>query len=445
MPERGPSIPHQSPDTTTTPAVPEPRTSSSARTAPALPAARRISLLVTLILGSLTATPPLAMDMYLPALPEVTRSLSAPAATVQLTLTACLAGMALGQIVVGPMSDKWGRRRPLLTGLAVYVVATALCAVAPNVELLVAFRLVQGLAGAAGIVIARAVVRDLYDGVAMARFFSTLMLISGVAPVVAPLIGGQILRVTDWRGVFVVLVVVGVVLGAVVWAKLPETLPVEERHAGGVGDTLRAMRGLLADRAFSGYMLAGGFAFASLFAYVAASPFVMQEIYGASAQTFSLLFGLNSVGLVVVGQINGKILVGRVRLDRVLGLGLLVVIAAATVLLLMSLGVFGEVGLGPVAAALFVLMSAMGLSLPNTQALALMRVKQSAGSASALLGTSSFLIGAVASPLVGIAGEDTAVPMAVVQLVAAVVALGVLVTMCRGQGASSATGKGADN
>ena len=428
MPERGPS-------------TQTPQASQSSHISRTPPAGRRISLLVTLILGSLTATPPLAMDMYLPALPEVTRSLGAPAATVQLTLTACLAGMALGQIVVGPMSDKWGRRRPLLAGLAVYVVATALCAVAPNVELLVAFRLVQGLAGAAGIVIARAVVRDLYDGVAMARFFSTLMLISGVAPVVAPLIGGQILRVTDWRGVFVVLVVVGVVLGVVVWARLPETLPVEERHAGGVGDTLRAMRGLLADRAFTGYMLAGGFAFASLFAYVAASPFVMQEIYGASAQTFSLLFGLNSIGLVVVGQINGKILVGRVRLDRVLGLGLVVVIAAATVLLLMSLGVFGEVGLGPVAATLFVLMSAMGLSLPNTQALALMRVKKSAGSASALLGTSSFLIGAVASPLVGIAGEDTAVPMAVVQLAAAVVALGFLVTMCRGQRA----GKGADN
>ncbi|KPC72109.1 MFS transporter [Streptomyces sp. NRRL WC-3753] len=455
MPERGPSIPSVP---SSTPPMPHP-SPGAGETVRALPAARRISLLVTLILGSLTATPPLAMDMYLPALPEVTRSLSAPAATVQLTLTACLAGMALGQIVVGPMSDKWGRRRPLLAGLAVYVVATALCAVAPNVELLVAFRLVQGLAGAAGIVIARAVVRDLYDGVAMARFFSTLMLISGVAPVVAPLIGGQILRFTDWRGVFVVLVVVGVVLGVVVWARLPETLPVEERHAGGAGDTLRAMRGLLADRAFTGYMLAGGFAFASLFAYVAASPFVVQEIYGASAQTFSLLFGLNSVGLVVVGQINGKILVGRVRLDRVLGLGLVVVIAAATALLLMSLGVFGEVGLGPVAVALFVLMSAMGVSLPNTQALALMRVRKSAGSASALLGTSSFLIGAVASPLVGIAGEDTAVPMAVVQLVAAVVALGFLVTMCRGQGADKAmgtgtgtgtgtvkgTGKGADN
>ncbi|WP_399884351.1 multidrug effflux MFS transporter [Streptomyces sp. BBFR51] len=445
MPERGPAIPQQAPDMNTTPdstpdttlktlKASQPARAAGPGTGPAVRASRadrRTGLLVTLILGSLTATPPLAMDMYLPSLPEVTRSLSAPAATVQLTLTACLAGMALGQLVVGPMSDKWGRRRPLLAGLAVYVVATVLCALAPTVETLIAFRLVQGLAGAAAIVIARAVVRDLYDGVAMARFFSTLMLISGVAPVVAPLIGGQILRVTDWRGVFVVLVVVGVVLGAVVWAKLPETLPVEERHAGGVGDTLRAMRGLLADRAFTGYMLAGGFTFASLFAYVSASPFVVQEIYGASPQTFSLLFGLNSIGLIVVGQINGKILVGRVRLDRVLGLGLLIVIAAATALLLMTLGVFGEVGLAPVAAGLFVLMSAMGISLPNTQALALMRVKKSAGSASALLGTSSFLIGAVASPLVGIAGEGTAVPMAVVQLVAAVVALGFLVTLCR--------------
>lgn len=350
---------------------------------------------------------------------------------MQLTLTACLAGMALGQLVVGPMSDRWGRRRPLLTGLAVYVVATALCALAPSIGFLVAFRLAQGLAGAAAIVIARAVVRDLYDGVAMARFFSTLMLISGVAPIVAPLIGGQVLRVTDWRGVFVVLTVVGVLLAALVWRSLPETLAPQDRHSGGVGEALRAMRGLLADRAFAGYMLAGGFAFAALFAYIAASPFVIQEIYGASPQTFSLLFGLNSVGLVIVGQINGKVLVGRVSLDRVLGTGLAVVILAATALLLMSLGVFGEVGLVPVAAALFVLMSAMGVTLPNTQALALLRTKHAAGSASALLGTSSFLVGAIASPLVGIAGEDTAVPMAVVQLAAALVALACFMGMCR--------------
>ncbi|GAA2881170.1 multidrug effflux MFS transporter [Streptomyces mexicanus] len=402
-----------------------------AHTGPPSPAVRRTGLLVTLILGGLTATPPLAMDMYLPSLPEVTRSLHAPAATVQLTLTACLLGMALGQLVVGPMSDRWGRRRPLLAGLAVYVLATALCAFAPTVETLVVFRLAQGLAGAAGIVIARAVVRDLYDGVAMARFFSTLMLISGVAPVVAPLIGGQILRVTDWRGVFVLLTVVGVLLGAVVWAKLPETLPPDGRHEGGVGQALGSMRTLLADRAFTGYLIAGGFAFAALFAYISASPFVVQEIYGASPQTFSLLFGLNSVGLVVVGQINGKVLVGRVRLERVLAVGLVVVILAATALLLMAAGVFGEVGLAPVAAALFVLMSAMGITMPNTQALALMRTKQHAGSASALLGTSSFLVGAVASPLVGIAGEDTAVPMAVVQLAAALVALACFAGMCR--------------
>ncbi|MGX1545095.1 multidrug effflux MFS transporter [Streptomyces adustus] len=403
----------------------------SAATATGGPAPRRTGLLVVLVLGALTATPPLAMDMYLPALPEVTRALHAPAATVQLTLTACLAGMALGQLVVGPMSDRWGRRRPLLAGLAVYVVATALCALAPDVELLVAFRLAQGLAGAAGIVIARAVVRDLYDGVAMARFFSTLMLVSGVAPIVAPLVGGQILRVTDWRGVFVLLTGVSVALTAVVWARLPETLPPARRHGGGVGEALRTMRGLLADRVFAGYMLTGGFAFAALFAYIAASPFVVQEIYGASPQTYSLLFGLNSVGLIVVGQVNGRVLVGRVRLDRVLAAGLAVVVLAAAALLLMATGAFGEAGLVPVAAGLFVLMSAMSLTLPNAQTLALMRVRHAAGAASALLGTSSFLVGAIASPLVGIAGEHTAVPMALVQLTAALVAVACFVGLCR--------------
>ncbi|MFG3657099.1 multidrug effflux MFS transporter [Streptomyces sp. NPDC047706] len=411
--------------------IPDLAQAAAADTRPPVRALRRTGLLVTLVLGGLTATPPLAMDMYLPALPDVTRALHAPAATVQLTLTACLAGMAFGQLVVGPMSDRWGRRRPLLAGLAVYVVATVLCALAPTVETLVAFRLAQGLAGAAGIVIARAVVRDLYDGIAMARFFSTLMLVSGAAPVVAPLIGGQMLRVTDWRGVFVLLAALGVVLAAVVWFRLPETLPAGQRHGGGIGETLHAMRRLLADLPFTGFVLAGGFAFAALFAYISASPFVVQEIYGASPQTFSLLFGLNSVGLVVAGQINGRVLVGRVRLDKVLAVGLGIVVLAATALLLMSLGAFGEVGLAPVAGALFVLMSAMGITLPNTQALALMRVRHAAGSASALLGTSSFLIGAIASPLVGVAGEHTAVPMAVVQLAAALVAVGCFVGMCR--------------
>ncbi|MFJ3976111.1 Bcr/CflA family multidrug efflux MFS transporter [Streptomyces sp. NPDC090021] len=421
MSERGPAT---APSHDSSPESPSAPTASLAR-------ARRTSLLVTFILGGLTALPPLSMDMYLPALPQVTDALKSPAATIQLTLTACLAGMALGQLVIGPMSDRWGRRRPLLVGMVVYVLATAICALAPTAELLISFRLLQGLAGAAGVVIARAVVRDLYDGDEMARFFSTLMLISGAAPIVAPLIGGQVLRFADWRGVFVVLTGVGVVLTLMVWRGLGETLPPERRHTGGVGSALRTMRGLLGDRVFTGYTLTGGFAFAALFAYISASPFVVQEIYGASPQTFSLLFGLNSVGLILVGQINGKLLVGRVSLDKVLALGLAVVTASTVSLLLMTTGVFGEVGLIPIATALFVLMSAMGIVLPNTNAQALMRTPHAAGSASALLGTSSFLVGAIASPLVGIAGEDTAVPMALVQLVCAVLSASCFLALCR--------------
>ncbi|MET9874828.1 multidrug effflux MFS transporter [Actinacidiphila glaucinigra] len=421
MPEAGATPPDQ---------ISTPGPSTPVRRAGEIPGART-SLMVTFLLGALSALPALSMDMYLPALPQVTEELRSPAVTVQLTLTACLAGLALGQLVVGPMSDRWGRRRPLLAGMVLYVLATAVCALASTTELLIGFRLLQGLSGAAGIVIARAIVRDLYDGVAMARFFSTLMLISGVAPIVAPLIGGQVLRLTDWHGVFVVLTVVGVLLTLVVWRCLPETLSPGERHSGGLGETLGAMRGLLADRAFTGYMLTGGFTFAALFAYVSASSFVVQEIYGASPQTYSLLFGLNSVGLVALGQVNGKILVGRVSMDKVTGVGLAVITAAAAVLLALTSGWFGPVGLLPVAAGLFVLMAAMSLVLPNTNALALMRTRHAAGSASALLGTTSFLVGAVASPLVGIAGEHTAVPMAVVQLGSALAAVVCFAGLCR--------------
>ncbi|MFF3556829.1 multidrug effflux MFS transporter [Streptomyces tsukubensis] len=396
-----------------------------------VPAARRAGLLVTLVLGGMAALPPLSMDMYLPALPAVTDSLSASAATIQLTLTTCIAGLALGQLVAGPLSDRWGRRGPLLIGMVVYVVATALCALAPGAGVLIALRLVQGLAGAAGIVIARAVVRDLYEGVAMARFFSTLMLISGVAPIVAPLIGGQVLRFTDWRGIFLVLTGVGAVLTLVILKWLPETLPREARRTGGVRESLRTMRGLLGDRVFTGYVLTGAFSFAALFAYIAASPFVVQEIYGASPQAFSLLFGLNSIGLIAVGQINGRLLVGRVSLDKALACGLVVIVLAAAALTVMTTGVLGEPGLVGVAAGLFVLMAAQGLTMPNTNALALNRTPHAAGSASALIGTSGFLMGAAASPLVGLAGEDTAVPMAVVQLGCGLAAVASFLFLCR--------------
>ncbi|WP_101256042.1 multidrug effflux MFS transporter [Streptomyces barkulensis] len=391
----------------------------------------RAGLLITLILGGLTALPALSMDMYLPALPDIGAVYGSPAAQVQLTLTACLLGLAVGQIVVGPMSDRFGRRRPLLAGMTGYVLASVACALAPGVHALTAFRLVQGLAGAAAIVIARAVVRDMFDGLAMARFFSTLMLISGAAPILAPVLGGQVLRFTDWRGVFLILAGFGLLLTLVTARCLPETLAVEKRHGGGAREALHTMRGLFADRVFTGYLLVGSFAFAALFAYVSASPFVIQEIYGASPQTFSLLFMVNSIGLVAASQINGRLLVGRVSLDRVIAVGLGLILLSAGALLLMTAGVLGDVGLAPVSAGLFVLMSAMGLVLPNSGSQGLMRTPHAAGSASALLGTSQFLIGAMTPPLVGVAGEDTAVPMAVVQLVCVLVAIVCFAALCR--------------
>jgi DHA1 family bicyclomycin/chloramphenicol resistance-like MFS transporter len=406
------------------------QTTATPTTSPSLEGPRRAGLLVTLVLGGLTALPPLSMDMYLPALPQVTAALHAPSATVQLTLTACLAGMALGQLVVGPLSDRWGRRRPLLAGMVIYVLATAVCAFAPSAELLIGFRLVQGLAGAAGIVVSRAVVRDLYDGVDMARFFSTLMLISGVAPIVAPVIGGQILRLTDWRGVFVVCTVIGFLLTLVVWRRMHETLPPEERHSGELSGTFGAMRELLKDRVFTGYVVAGSFSFAALFTYVSASSFVVQDIYGASPQTFSLLFGLNSIGIVGIGQLNGKVLVGRVDMDKVLAVGLVLITAASVALVLLTTGALGRATLPEIAGALFVLMAAMGLVLPTTNTQALLRTRRAAGSASALIGTSSFLIGAVISPLAGIGGAGTAVPMAVTQLTCVLIACAAFVGLC---------------
>jgi DHA1 family bicyclomycin/chloramphenicol resistance-like MFS transporter len=394
-------------------------------------AARRTGLLVTFMLGGLAAVPPLSMDMYLPALPEVTRSLNSSASLVQLTLTACLLGMAIGQLVIGPLSDRWGRRKPLLIGLVVYIMAAVTCAIVPNAELLLAARVVQGLAGSAGIVIARAVVRDLYDGLQMARFFSTLLLISSIAPIVAPIIGGQVLRFTEWRGIFVVLALIGVALTVLVWRRLPETLAPSRRQIGGVSETLWIMRGLFADRIFTGYLLTNGFAYGALFSYIAAAPFVIQEIYGASPQAFSLLFGLNSLGLMIVGQINGKVLVGRVPLHKALGCGLGILALGGLALTLVTTGVVGEASTVPITICLFVMISSLGLVLPNTNALAMMRTPHAAGTASALVGTSTFVMGAIASSFVGIAGKDTAVPMAAVQFGSALLAISCFLAVCR--------------
>ena len=295
---------------------------------------------VFLILGALSAIGPLSIDMYLPALPGLTRDLSASASLVQLTLTACLVGLAAGQLLAGPISDMWGRRRPMFAGAVIYTLASLACAVAPDVRLLIALRLIQGVAGAACIVISRAVVRDLHDGPAAARFFALLMLVNGVAPVAAPVIGGQVLRVTSWSGVFVVLTVLGLLMTLSVFG-LRETLRPADRHTGGLRAALRTYRELCSDRVYMGYALAGGLAFAAMFAYISGAPFVVENIYGMSPQAFSLVFAVNSLGIVALGQVSGM-LAGRVRLMTLLRAGLAVSSLGGALLVV---AVFGGLGL----------------------------------------------------------------------------------------------------
>ena len=362
-----------------------------------------------LIIGALTALAPLSIDLYLPALPELTRDFHASASEGQLTLTACLVGLSLGQMVAGPLSDRLGRRLPLLVGLAAYSAASLACAFAQAMWVLIALRLVQGLAGAAGIVIARAIVRDLRSGAAAARVFSYLMLVAGLAPILAPILGAQLLRATSWRGLFVTLAIVGAAMLLAVAVGLDETLPASRRRSGGSYQTARTFAGLLHDRIFLGYALTNGFAFGTLFAYIAGSPFVIQDLYGQSPQVFGGVFALNAVGLVVCGQING-VLVGRVAPVRLLGFGVTVLIAAG--LALVAVVLVGGTGLAGILPCLFAVVASLGFVFPNATALALTEYPHVAGSASALLGVLQFLFGAAVAPLAGAAGSDSAVPMA---------------------------------
>jgi DHA1 family bicyclomycin/chloramphenicol resistance-like MFS transporter len=377
---------------------------------------------LTVILGSMVAIGPLSIDMYLPGLPEIARSLDAEPAAVQLTLTACVAGIAVGQLFVGPLSDRLGRRRPLIVGLAIYSCVSALCALAPNVLALTGLRFLQGVAGGAGIVIGRAVVRDLYSGAAAARLFSSLMVVSGLAPIFAPVLGGQVLRVTEWHGIFVTLALLSLAILTLAALALPETLAPERRDRRGVGASLRTMRSLLAQRSFVGYALTAGLAFGALFAYISGSSFVLQDIYGLSPQAFSVAFGANGLGLIAGSQVNAR-LVGRYGPALLLRRALLVIVgAAATLVAVVSIG---GLGVWPVIACTFAVMSSLAFVLPNATALALADHAAVAGTASALLGVSQFFVGGLAAPLVGIAGTASALPMAIVMLSLGTAALAV--------------------
>jgi DHA1 family bicyclomycin/chloramphenicol resistance-like MFS transporter len=362
---------------------------------------------------------PLSLDMYLPALPDLAHSFHTRESNVQLTLTACMIGLAVGQLVAGPMSDAWGRKKPLVIGLIAYAATSALCAIAPEVFSLTAFRFLQGFAGAAGLVISRAMVRDLYEGDALTKFFSTLMLVNGLAPILAPVFGGQLTRFMSWRGVFVVLALIGVALLVVTLFGLKETLPGEVRGSGGTGltsgglpATLRTFGVLTRDRRFMGYILTGGFAFAAMFAYISGSPFVLENVHGLSKQEFSYVFGANALGIMVVGQLGGR-LVGRLSPARLLGAGLALSFGGSTILLAAT-ALFGG-DLPGTLLGLFLMVSSIGLIMPQVTALALSGYGPAvAGAASAMIGTGQFLFGAVFAPLVGLGGKASGMPMAVV-------------------------------
>jgi DHA1 family bicyclomycin/chloramphenicol resistance-like MFS transporter len=372
--------------------------------------AARPGVRTVVVLGGLTMFGPLSLDLYLPALPQLADDLNASASAAQLSITACLLGLAVGQLVAGPLSDRLGRKRPLIIGLVAYLLASLACAVAPSVTVLIVLRLIQGLAGAAGIVISRAIARDLYSGSALMIFFSRLLLVAGLAPVLAPILGGQLSRIMSWRGIFVVLAGFGAALLLAGWFGLKETLPPERRVIGGFRRTLQGYNRLLHDRFFVGCALSSGLAGATMFAYIAGSTFVLQRIYGMSPQGFSFVFGGISLGLVAAAQGGARIALVW-PLTRVLGLGLIINLFGAVSLLVT---VISGLPMGVLIGALLVMVCAVGLIFPTANALAMADYPDLAGTASSLQGLSQFVFGAIAAPLVGIAGEQTALPLGIV-------------------------------
>lgn len=391
------------------------------------PSGRRYVQLV-LVLGALIALGPLSIDMYLPAFPSLARDLATSDSAVQLTLTGMLGGLALGQLVIGPLSDAFGRRTPLLLGLSTHAVASLACALAPNIYVLSGVRVVQGFAGAAISVVAMATVRDLFSGVGVARMMSRLMLVIGLAPILAPSLGGLILQATDWRGIFVVLAATAVALVLVAFLGLRETLPPERRRAPGVVPTLRTYRSLFRDTTFVALVFMAGLIFSSLFVYVSGASFVLQGVYGLDEQTFGLVFGMNAAALTVLSQLNPLLLRRFGPTDVLTGAILMSIVASGAIVVAGATGIGGLAG---ILVPLGFVLGAAGLAMPNTPALALTRHGEAAGTAAALLGCVQFGVGAVVAPVVGLVGSDSAVPMGSVMLAVTLAAAALMFAVVR--------------
>lgn len=389
--------------------------------------ATRVSVGLVLLLSALTALGPFTFDTYLAAFPEIADDLSTTAAAVQLTIAASLAGLALGQLLIGSVSDAYGRRRPLLGSLVVYVLASVGLVLVQNITAFTALRFVQGFTAAAGMVLSLAVVRDKFEGLAVSKVMARLMLVVGVAPIIAPTIGAQLLLVGSWRLIFVFLAATGAVLFVVAWFALRESLPVGLRRTGGTGAALRTYRDLLTDLPFLGLALMSAFYLSAMFTYVASSTFVFQEGYGLTPQQFGWVFAAGAVAITAGSQINGA-LVGRFRPEQILS-------GAVAVGVVLGVSLFATTLLGapfwPVTVLLVLTLGTAGFVLPSAPAIALASNPHRAGSAAALLGALQFGLGAIISPLTSINGTPTAVTMGAVMAGVIVVAAVLLVLVRR--------------
>ncbi len=408
------------PAPTTHPAAPTP---GPAAPTTAAATTNRPNAKYVLLLGLMCALPAISNDIYLPSLPDVARDLQTSATAAQLTMTAMMIGGAVGQLVIGPLSDRFGRRAPVLIGVAMHVVTSLLCAFVVNVETLIALRVFQGLFNASATVVAMAVIRDRFVGAAASGLISRLMLVIGVAPLFAPSIGGVIAGEFGWRGVFVGLAVFGVALWIVCWRRLPETLPAERRRDGGFRTAAAGYGKLLRDRHFLALAVMPGMSNAVLMSYVVGSPFVLQEGYGLTSQQFALLFAVNGIGLVGGAQLNAA-LVKRVAPIRIIRVAL--PLSLAFTLGLLTIAITGAGGLWTLLLMLWLVLALVNLAPPNASALALGRHGEIAGTAAAFIGATGAALSGVVSPLSGLLGGD-AVAMAAVMVGAATIALLILV------------------
>ncbi|KKK33637.1 MFS transporter [Mesobacillus campisalis] len=369
---------------------------------------KRLQLAV--LLGSLGLLGPFTIDMYLPSFPTIVEDYGTNASLVQISLTTCLLGLGLGQLVIGPMSDVLGRRKPLLIFLIAYLIASLACALSPNIYVFIAARFIQGFSAAGGLVISRAVVRDVYSGRELTKFFALLMLVGNLGPIVAPIAGGAVLAFANWTSVFIVLAGIGLILFLIVTSKLEETLPEESRVPSDFFQVVKNFGSLLKDRQFTGYALTQGFIIAGIFAYVSGIPFVYQNIYKVSPQEFSLLFGVNGIALIIGSQVVGRY-AGIIPERTFLKAGLVISNLSGSLLLLALLL---KAPLLAVAIPIFFLVASIGIIATTSFSLAMETQGHIAGSASALLGLLPFVLGSLTAPLVGIAGEYNAIPMGVV-------------------------------